>query len=381
MAQSYSFAALEAEYIRRWRAMAFAPARGSAIDAMARKVVAGTTRYRMVEAVTGVPWAFIGVLHAREAGCDFRGVLHNGEKILGTGRMTRQAPAGRGPFQTWEEAAIDALRLKGFAPGFAWSLPRCLYEGERFNGFGYRMHGVPSAYLWSGTDQYARGKYVADGVWNAAVADKQVGIAPIMKRLLELEPEAGFGLAVEPAAAAPVAGAPGAGLDPGEIRALQQRLRDLGYAEAGRADGLWGPRTTAGVAAFQATAGLPVSGGLDTATAAALATAAPRPVSPMRAAITAGNLAVAGDAVACATGWSKWGALLLGLPAVLLGVLDQVPLAVGKVAVLRDAVGALPSWLGPLAVAVVAVALYALAHRTEVAQVDAVRTGRDAGPG
>ncbi|WP_454915822.1 peptidoglycan-binding protein [Xanthobacter sediminis] len=378
MAKTYSFEPLAAEYARRWANMTLTPARLSVVDAMARKIIAAKARYRAVEAQAGVPWAFIGVLHARESSCDFRGVLHNGEKILGTGRKTKLVPAGRGPFETWEQAAVDALALKGYKPGFPWSLPRCLYEGERFNGFGYRMRGTPSAYLWSGSDQYVRGKYVADGVWSATAVDQQVGIAPLMRRLLDLDPDVDFGPQTAPA---PADAAPGEELDPGAVRALQQRLRDLGYAEAGQADGLWGPRTTAGVAAFQATAGLPVTGDLDTVTAAALATAGPRPVSPQRALVTAGVLVTQGDAVAAAAGWSKWGALLLGAPAMLLGVLDQVPEAAGRLAGLRDALGGLPPWMWPMGVVVLAAGLYALAHRAEAAEVEAVRSGRDAGPG
>lgn len=380
MAVTYSFAALEADYVRHWGAMGILAPRRAAIDAMVRKIISGKARYRAVEAQTGVPWAFIGVLHSRESGCDFRGVLHNGEKILGTGRKTKLVPAGRGPFDTWEEAAADALALKGYRPGFAWSLPRCLYEGERFNGFGYRMRGVPSAYLWSGSDQYSRGKYVADGVWSATAVDKQLGIAPLMKRLMELDPDVRFGAPATPVIQAPAID-PRDGLDPGEIRALQQRLRDLGYAETGRADGLWGARTTAGVAAFQATLGLAVTGRLDTETAAALATAAQRPVSPERARVTGGMLAAQGDAVAAAAGWSKRGALLLAAPAMLMGVLEQVPEAVGRLASLRDVLGGLPSWLWAAGVAGVAIGLYGLAHRAETAEVEAVRSGRDAGPG
>ncbi|MFG1478595.1 peptidoglycan-binding protein [Xanthobacter sp. V4C-4] len=382
MASSYSFAVLEADYTRRWAEMRVEPRRAAAIAAMARRIIAGKARYRAVEAATGVPWALVGVLHARESGCDFRGVLHNGERILGTGRRTRLVPAGRGPFKTWEEAAVDALALKGLKPGVPWSLARCLYEGERFNGFGYRLRGIASAYLWSGSDQYVRGKYVADGVWSATAVDQQIGLAPLMKHLIGADVGADFG-PTPPArlarSAAP--GLSGAGLDPGEVRALQLRLRDLGYAEAGAADGLWGPRTTAAVAAFQATAGLPVTGTLDTATAAALATAGPRPVSAARAEVTARALAAGGDLVARATRRSKWGALLLALPAALLGVLEQMPAAAGRIAGLRESLGEIPSWVWPVAIVAVAMGLHALAGQAERAEVEAVRTGRDAGPG
>lgn len=37
---------------------------------------------------------------------------------------------------------------------------------ERFSGIGYAARGVPSAYVWSGTDQYVSGKYVRDGVYD-----------------------------------------------------------------------------------------------------------------------------------------------------------------------------------------------------------------------
>ncbi len=245
---SYSFMALAEDYASRWARMAVAAARLPEIDAAARAIIAGKARYRAVEAATGVPWAFVGVLHYRESSCDFRGVLHNGEQILGTGRKTRLVPAGRGPFATWEEAAHDALAIKGYAPGTPeWSVPRCLFEGERFNGFGYRYRGVPSAYLWSGSDQYARGKYVADGVWSSTAVDKQMGIAPLMRRLLALDAEVSFG--------APV---PAVRLDAGTTD-LQRLLNEV--SGAGLAvDGVMGAKTRAAIRAFQASRGLVADG-------------------------------------------------------------------------------------------------------------------------
>ncbi len=279
MSRTYNFERIQADYVSRWSSMTAHEGKLGEISAAARKVLSGKLRYLAVEAATGVPWAFIGVLHYRESGCDFRGLLHNGEKILGTGRKTRLVPKGRGPFSTWEDAARDALNIKGFRHGTPeWSLQRCLFEGERFNGFGYRMRGVPSAYLWSGSNQYRGGKYVADGKWSASAVDKQIGIAPLMKHLMSVDASVSFAM--------PERSVVG-GLSATEIRSMQQRLRDLGYAEAGRVDGVWGPRTMAGIAAFQATATLPVTGQLDALTAARLATAGPRPVSATRAEISA----------------------------------------------------------------------------------------------
>lgn len=368
----YSFAQLQADYADRWAAMVLTPARLAVITEAARKIMAGRVRYEAVEAATGVPWAFIGVLHYRESACDFRGVLHNGERILGTGRKTALVPKGRGPFSTWEEAARDALGIKGFRQGVpGWSLLRCLFEGERFNGFGYRMRGVPSAYLWSGSNQYQGGKYVADGTWSATAVDRQIGIAPLMKHLMAMDAAVSFDNPVR---------AGGGVLSVAEIRSVQQRLRDLGYAEVGRVDGVWGPRTMAGVVAFQATTSLPVTGRLDAATAAGLATAGRRPVSAERAEISAKKLRQEGDAVARATAATRYAAVGLGVPAMLLGIVDQFQAASSRLSGLSHLMGEMPGWIMTLAVVGVAIALYVMALRTEAAQLMAVREGRDAGP-
>lgn len=372
MSRTYSFERIQADYESRWAALTINGNKVDEIEAAARKVLSGKIRYQAVEAATGVPWAFIGVLHYRESGCDFRGVLHNGERILGTGRKTHLVPKGRGPFSTWEEAARDALDIKGFRPGTPeWSLMRCLFEGERFNGFGYRMRGVPSAYLWSGSNHYRSGKYVADGKWSASAVDRQMGIAPLMKQLMAMDASISFGKTGKE-----VSGE----LSVSQIRSVQQRLRDLGYAEVGRVDGVWGPRTMAGIAAFQATSALPVTGQLDATTAARLSTSGPRPVSAARAEISAKTLRQEGDEIARTTAATRYAAIGLGVPAMLLGVVDQFQAASSRLSGLSQLLGEVPGWTMALAVVGVSLALYVLARRTETAQLMAVRDGRDAGP-
>ena len=56
---------------------------------------------------------------------------------------------------------------------------------EGFNGWGYRKRGVPSPYLWAGSDQYAHGKYGEDGVYDGALVDKQLGVMVLLKALTE----------------------------------------------------------------------------------------------------------------------------------------------------------------------------------------------------
>lgn len=170
----------------RWKAAKFT--RSTLINQQADKILANRARYEAVSKATGVPWDVIGVIHYRESSGDFKGVLHNGQKIIGTGKKTTIVPKGRGPFSTWEEAAIDALVN---APPHAaknkdWSIAGTLDILERYNGLGYRNKGLPSPYLWAGTDQYVKGKYVADGKYDPEHVDKQLGVAPILMKLREM---------------------------------------------------------------------------------------------------------------------------------------------------------------------------------------------------
>lgn len=68
-----------------------------------------------------------------------------------------------------------------------------------------------------------------------------------------------------------------------EIRVVQQQLKELGYFEAGNADGRYGPRTRAAVLAFRADNGLGLSPDIDPSLAEALQRAKPRAVSRERA--------------------------------------------------------------------------------------------------
>lgn len=185
---TYDRSAITADYDRKWRAMEIQ--RPAAVDAAARRILKNWGAYKAVEAETGVPAHFIGVLHMRECNNDMRGCLHNGELIIGTQRKTRLVPRGRGPFATWHEAAVDALAIKGYSAVRKWTPGVCCYEAERFNGWGYRNKGIPSPYVLGATQFYVRGKYVRDHVFDARKVDPQLGVAPVMKRCIELAGEA-----------------------------------------------------------------------------------------------------------------------------------------------------------------------------------------------
>lgn len=185
LSRSKDFASLKGEYARMFNSIRLRPQFAESADwhlAMMRK---SRSRYDAVGEVTGVPWHFIAVIHALESSFNFRAHLHNGDFPL-TAR-TRQVPAGRPlkwlPPSDWESSAKDALRLLGFTGERDWSLERTLYRLEAYNGLGYRGLGVPTPYLWSFSNHYDRGKYVADGRFSATARSQQCGAAVMLKLL------------------------------------------------------------------------------------------------------------------------------------------------------------------------------------------------------
>lgn len=169
----------------RWDGMHVSAAKGPLFKAVADRLIFHKPRYEAVskalkEKGYDIPWEFIAVAHNRESNGDFTTYLGNGQKL---NKKTTIVPKGRGPFDTWEEGAIDALL---YAPPYAaknkdWSVAGTLTKLEEYNGLGYASKGIPSPYLWAGTDQYSKGKYVADGVFNANHVDTQLGVAGLLK--------------------------------------------------------------------------------------------------------------------------------------------------------------------------------------------------------
>lgn len=155
------------------------------VETVARGIIADRARYEPVAKATGVPWFWIAIVHNRESNRDFKGVLHNGQKIIGTGKKTTLVPKGRGPFATWEDAAIDALKLRKLEQVENWTIPRMLYEFEGYNGWGY-FGRINSPYVWAATNHQQRGKYVADGKFDPKHWDNQLGAAAILKALDEM---------------------------------------------------------------------------------------------------------------------------------------------------------------------------------------------------
>lgn len=189
-----TYDALREQYATLWASMEIRVSKAADIEATARKIIGNKTRYIAVQDVTAVPWYVVGTIHAMEGGCDFSTHLHNGDPLTA---RTVQVPAGRpkappadGKRYSWKESAIDALTMHDLDKVRDWPVERICYELERYNGFGYRnFHtDVLSPYLWSGTNHYSRGKYVADGKWSSTAVSGQSGAAGILKRISELDP-------------------------------------------------------------------------------------------------------------------------------------------------------------------------------------------------
>ena len=149
-------------------------------------------RYVAAFTRSGIPALWYMVINERESSSNFGTYLGNGQSLH---RVTTLVPAGRGPWATWEDGAIDATTYDHVGrPGpegwtWAWFLYRC----EAWNGFGPRLHGRHTGYLWSGSNVYdtepeGGGKYVADGVWDASAHDPQLGCYPLARAILQLDP-------------------------------------------------------------------------------------------------------------------------------------------------------------------------------------------------
>ena len=158
--------------------------------AIAKSLVASKPTYQRVEAKTGVPWFVIAVIHEREASQRWDTQLGQGDPL---NKVSVHVPAGRGPFNTWEEGAYDAL--VNCAPHIArntdWSPGGALTAVQGYNGLGYGE--MPSPYIWAGTDQYVKGKFIRDHVYDPNVVDIQPGCAALIKTMIVLDPSISFG--------------------------------------------------------------------------------------------------------------------------------------------------------------------------------------------
>lgn len=185
--------ALIARNARRWKEVEAT----RDFKTIARRLYASKPRYQKVARETGVPWFVIAVIHERESSQNWKKSLAQGDPW---DRVSTHVPRGRGPFESWEAAAIDAL--VNCAPHASkwkdWTAGGTLTLLELYNGLGYARRGLPSPYVWAGTNQYKRGKYVADGVYDPETVDRQPGCAGLILALQAMDPSIRFDGEVPP---------------------------------------------------------------------------------------------------------------------------------------------------------------------------------------
>lgn len=249
------------EYLALWETCEPNPDFSDDIADSLSKIASSRSRYEAVSTKTGVPWYVIAVIHGLESGFDFNTHLHNGDSL---DERTVHVPEGRpiagNPPFTWEESAIDALAFDGALGLKTWNLPNLFWFLEGFNGWGYRLgsgkNTTPpfrSAYIYSASNHYQKGKYRSDGVFDPDLVSQQIGAMIILKTMNEsgLANIAPLGSqAISPDAV-------------GSVSAWQHLLNGCGYFPALTITGQMDDDTIAVTKRFQQDLGLPVRPNVD----------------------------------------------------------------------------------------------------------------------
>ena len=176
---------LRQEYQQRFDHAKVSPARQETVAQSVRKILGNRARYERITKSTTMPWYFLAIIHGLEADFRFDSHLHNGDPLTGrTVRVPAGRPARGTPPFSWEESAMDAIAVNRYDKWNDWSIAGMLVVWERYNGLGYRHYGVNSPYVWACTDLYAKGRYVADGRYDAHAESRQCGAVALLKGLI-----------------------------------------------------------------------------------------------------------------------------------------------------------------------------------------------------
>lgn len=253
----HPFDALKAEYTNLLSVMQVREECRKLVDEVAVKLIGYKTRYQPVTDAIGVPVIFIGPSFEREASSNFNLNPAQGWPLHSTSKWIPH----NGPFQNWFSAAIAAYKIDGLDKVGAenWTWEHICYAGESLNGFGPRdVHHIHTSYLWGGTNIQQRGKYVRDGVFDPDVMDEQLGIIPLARKMVELDPS--LALPVTPYVPAPPISSGIAPEAEADAKWVQTTINTLGYTPPLDVDGNYGRETSRAVEQFQCSYGLEADG-------------------------------------------------------------------------------------------------------------------------
>lgn len=201
---------LSKEYQWLWEQLKAEGKKLASAKKAAQVAIDNRARYETVAEATNAPWFSIAVIHYREASQSWNGCLHNGDPW---NKVTQHVPAGRGPWKSWDDAAVDALQFEGYANLHDWTLGDVFRRLEGYNGFGYRAGGVKnftchrqrnragnfdgiyhgsmqdttprnsSPYVYNGTPFYEKGISIEDHSFYPEAVDDNVGVMFFLKVL------------------------------------------------------------------------------------------------------------------------------------------------------------------------------------------------------
>lgn len=219
-------------------------------------------KYKAVADQLGIPQIFIATSFDREASSNFNLSPAQGDPW---NHVSVHVPKGLGPYDSWPSAAVDTYTREGLQKiGLKnWTWARFCYEGELFNGFGYRNYGVNTPYDWAGTNDYIAGKYVADGAFDRGAVDQQLGIVPVARIMASALPELDIpDWPAQRPVPMPLPQYPPGGVGGGlSVEALQKDLNVLLKLDPPLVvDNSYGRRTKAAVVLFQQAHSLAVDG-------------------------------------------------------------------------------------------------------------------------
>lgn len=182
-----SFTNYKAGYANLWRKAVITRAANATVIAIAKALTSAQAlaQYQEAARATGIPAGLLAAINYRESGGTFTRYLGNGDPL---DRPTTNVPAGRGPFQSWIEGAVDAMKDRERPTDGKWSIEFALYFAENFNGRAYAGHNENSPYVWAGTTLEELGLYVRDHQYDPSQWDQRAGVAALFLAYEQIAP-------------------------------------------------------------------------------------------------------------------------------------------------------------------------------------------------